>query len=68
MRTALLLALVAALAGCGGASESAPAEETAAPTSTAGAPRVAGTTLDGKRISLDDFRGRPVLVNVWSSW
>jgi hypothetical protein len=29
---------------------------------------VSGTTLDGSSISLDDYRGKPVLVNVWSSW
>ena len=32
------------------------------------APALAGVTLEGKRLSLADFRGRPVLVNVWSSW
>jgi hypothetical protein len=32
------------------------------------APPVGGTTLDGEELSLADFRGRPVLVNVWSSW
>jgi hypothetical protein len=31
-------------------------------------PPIAGTTLDGKRLSLADFRGKPVLINVWSSW
>ena len=29
---------------------------------------VAGTTLDGDSLALADFRGTPVLVNVWSSW
>ena len=29
---------------------------------------VAGITLDGKRLSLADLRGKPVLINVWSSW
>jgi hypothetical protein len=33
------------------------------------APRpIAGTTLDGKRLSLADLRGKPVVINVWSSW
>jgi hypothetical protein len=32
------------------------------------APILAGTTLTGASISLAQFRGRPVLVNVWSSW
>ncbi len=32
------------------------------------APAIEGTTLDGERLSLADFRGRPVLVNVWAAW
>ena len=32
------------------------------------APRVEGPTLDGKRLNLASFRGRPLVVNVWSSW
>jgi thiol-disulfide isomerase/thioredoxin len=29
---------------------------------------VAGTTLDGKQVSLADHRGKVVVVNVWGSW
>jgi thiol-disulfide isomerase/thioredoxin len=29
---------------------------------------VSGTTLDGDQISLSDFRGKVVVVNVWGSW
>jgi thiol-disulfide isomerase/thioredoxin len=29
---------------------------------------VAGKTLQGKRVSLGDFAGKPVVVNVWGSW
>ena len=32
------------------------------------APPIAGTTLDGKRLALRDLRGKPVIINVWSSW
>ena len=32
------------------------------------APTISGTTLDGKKVSLAEFRGRPVIVNIWSSW
>ena len=31
-------------------------------------PPIAGATLDGKRLSLADLRGKPVVINVWSSW
>jgi hypothetical protein len=32
------------------------------------APAIGGVTLEGKRVTLAQFRGRPVLINVWSSW
>jgi cytochrome oxidase Cu insertion factor (SCO1/SenC/PrrC family) len=32
------------------------------------APAIEGVSLDGETVSLADFRGRPVLVNIWSSW
>ena len=25
-------------------------------------------TLDGKKVSLSDYKGRPVLVNFWATW
>lgn len=60
----VLSALAAlAVAGCGGAEESAPPAQT-----TRAAPEIEGISLDGERLSLEDFRGRPVFVNVWSSW
>lgn len=53
---ALCLALVVPLAA--GAAPSRPK-----------APAIAGVTIDsGKRISLASLRGKPVLINVWSSW
>jgi hypothetical protein len=77
-----LVLLAAALAGCGGSESAAPpatteavagtetaaGTETTAETETTSSSRVSGTTLDGRSISLDDYRGKPVLVNVWSSW
>jgi cytochrome c biogenesis protein CcmG/thiol:disulfide interchange protein DsbE len=32
------------------------------------APPLIGTTLDGKQLSLAKLRGKPVFINVWSSW
>lgn len=71
----LLLALGALVAaGCGGGTGT---EEAAAPADTTPppeaakrlpAPPIEGVSLDGERISLADFRGKPVFVNVWSSW
>ena len=34
----------------------------------AATPKIAGTTLDGKRLSIAQLRGKQVIVNVWSSW
>lgn len=33
-----------------------------------GAPKIAGTTLQGKDLSLADYRGKVVVINVWGSW
>ena len=32
------------------------------------APPLTGVTLDGKQLSLAKLRGKPVFINVWSSW
>jgi peroxiredoxin len=32
------------------------------------APAIEGTTVDGEPLALTDYRGKAVLVNVWSSW
>lgn len=67
----LLVAFCLTAAGCGGGSESTGVATTAEPSATtasAEAPRLSGTTIEGEKLSLGDFRGRPVLVNVWSAW
>jgi cytochrome oxidase Cu insertion factor (SCO1/SenC/PrrC family) len=73
------LAVIAALfallvAGCGSESGDEATPTTTTTTESARseggpmAPAIEGTTLDGERLSLADFRGRPVLVNVWAAW
>ena len=32
------------------------------------APAIAGVTLEGKQLSLAKLRGKPVFINIWSSW
>ena len=32
------------------------------------APDFTAQTLDGKTVSLSDFRGKPVVLNFWASW
>jgi hypothetical protein len=71
----LLLALCAlVVTGCGGGSpmeEATPPADATPPAEAAKrppAPRIEGVSLDGERLSLADFRGKPVFVNVWSSW
>lgn len=66
MKRAGLVVLVLTLAACGGSSEAQAPERPAA--DRARAPAIAGETLDGKRVSLADLRGKPVFVNVWSSY
>ena len=79
MRAVLLVVwglLALAAAGCGGETDASPPAETAveapvaAPVEARGepAPAIEGITIDGKRLSLAAFRGKPVFVNVWASW
>jgi cytochrome oxidase Cu insertion factor (SCO1/SenC/PrrC family) len=81
VRTLLfVVALCAVVAvGCGGGDdEAAPPrsepqtlpEKAPAPVASdrSAAPPLEGETLDGEVVSLADLRGRPVFVNVWSSW
>ncbi len=39
-----------------------------APGQRVAAPDLSGTTLDGKKLSLADYRGKVVVVNIWGSW
>ena len=79
----LAVAAVAAVLGVAAAQlwwRAPPAAPRAAAGSTAGAARAAAArpgdmapalrlpTLDGGSLTLERFRGRPLLVNVWASW
>ncbi|HXH89013.1 MAG TPA: hypothetical protein VNI55_10475 [Gaiellaceae bacterium] len=82
MGSKLALSAVAALllVGCGGSepeagqpgtTQSEPgATATSAPSATpaGNVPEIAGTALDGKALDVTEYRGRPLFVNVWSSW
>jgi cytochrome oxidase Cu insertion factor (SCO1/SenC/PrrC family) len=68
-RLPLVVVFLVMLAGCGGGS----GDNDAARSTDAGSPAVLadeleGETLDGERLSLADFRGKPTFVNVWASW
>lgn len=59
----------------GGEVTAAPAPEAPKPAGTVdrahkgeAAPTLGFTTLDGKPATLADFRGKPVLVNLWATW
>ncbi len=70
----LALLAMAVVAGCGSETDEAVApsatvtESTPPETTRQAAPALSGVTLVGAPITLEDFRGRPVLINVWSSW
>ena len=77
--TALALALpLVALAGCsrgdvGGSGSQGYVAGKGVITSLASGQRrepgeVTGTTLEGRHVSLSDYRGKVVVVNVWGSW
>jgi hypothetical protein len=63
-RVALVLLAALALAACG-SEESSPGPATG---STEPGVSLAGQTLDGESLSLEDFRGKTVFINVWASW
>ena len=68
MSRVLTLAALVLLAGCCGGEDRAAPPQPIATQAARTAPEIAGETLDGETLSLGDLRGRPVVVNVWSSW
>jgi hypothetical protein len=76
MRIAVALLVAVIAVGCGTSDEQTASSEptttsidtpSATPTREA-APPLSGESLGGEQITLGDFRGRPVMINVWSSW
>lgn len=61
---ALLLGAVVLVAGCGGSSGAA----AGAGGTTGPAPAFSGTRFDGTQVSLDSFRGKPLVLIFWASW
>jgi hypothetical protein len=71
LRVAPVLAFALALAACGGSGGGE--AMTTAGTATDAAPveegvMLSGQTLGGETLSLEEFRGKPLFVNVWASW
>jgi ABC-type glycerol-3-phosphate transport system substrate-binding protein len=68
-RLLALLGLLLLLAACGGGSDGG-GQRAGSTTGSASEQGISlnGATLDGESISLEDFRGTPVFVNVWASW
>ena len=72
-RTQRVVALAMAMSGLAASCGLQQASDSANPTPTTVAvgqpvPNYTGTDLDGKSISLKDFRGHAVLLNFWASW
>jgi peroxiredoxin len=66
LRLGFLAVALATLAACGG--DGTGSGGTAATATGSAAVTLEGETLDSERVSLADFRGKPVFVNVWASW
>jgi len=66
LRLGFLAITLATLAACGGDGTGSGGTAATAPGSAV--VTFEGETLDGERVSLADFRGKPVFVNVWASW
>ena len=66
-----LLALAVFVGGCGGsdgASVGSSGPSSAGPASRSVAPDFDGTTLAGTEVSLESYRGKPLVLIFWASW
>ena len=69
LRPLFLLLATLLLASCGGSETNGEAESSPPVATRAGsAPDISGAGLDGEALGVEDFAGKPVFVNVWSSW
>ncbi len=75
----LAAAATLALTGCSSGSASSDGQtgfvtsdktglDTAAPGHRADAPGISGSTLDGGKAALADYKGKVVVLNIWGSW
>jgi cytochrome oxidase Cu insertion factor (SCO1/SenC/PrrC family) len=55
----LLMGVLLLVAGCGGSTASG---------ASGAAPAFSGTRFDGSQVSLDSFRGKPLVLIFWASW
>jgi thiol-disulfide isomerase/thioredoxin len=62
------IVLVPEKAGSAAAADSQSPEAEAMQMRGKPAPAFTLVTLDGKKVSLSDYKGRPVLVNFWATW
>ena len=69
LRPLLLLLTALLVASCGGGEADVQSESTGGPTASSGSTSdLSGTGLDGEALDVADLAGKPVFVNVWSSW
>jgi thiol-disulfide isomerase/thioredoxin len=67
-RTAVVLLLGAALAGCGGSESTKLPAGSAEVTVGSKAPQIAAKDLDGKPMELSQFRGKVIMLSFWAGW
>ena len=67
----LALALVGSIAGCSSTTAPTNSTQTVIQQQTGAskkAPDFKLTDLNGKQVSLSDFKGKPIYLNLWASW
>jgi thiol-disulfide isomerase/thioredoxin len=67
-RALAALALVAVIGGCAGTATTSRTGAPVGPVVGNPAPEIAGKDLDGKPLSLQEFRGKVVMLSFWAGW